>query len=207
MSKSLGNFFTVRDLLDQGVPGEVIRFVFLGTHSRNNMDWTEEKSQQAKETLKAWFRLTSGVESDPYGLTSVVPYLANDLNTPGVLHELRNLAQHDAAGQLKAAMEFIGLEASGDWWVPGSVSKEIDGFVSHVSWSGDLDPNVESRLSEISAALLRARIQAMKTKDFSSVDEMKAYLVAAGVEVRMSKEGVELTPSPNFDPTKLEGLV
>ncbi|EAQ01222.1 cysteinyl-tRNA synthetase [Pseudooceanicola batsensis HTCC2597] len=207
MSKSLGNFFTVRDLLDQGVPGEVIRFVFLGTHYRNNMDWTEEKSQQAKETLKAWFRLTSGVESDPYGLTSVVPYLANDLNTPGVLHELRNLAQHDAAGQLKAAMEFIGLEASGDWWVPGSVSKEIDGFVSHVSWSGDLDPNVESRLSEISAALLRARIQAMKTKDFSSVDEMKAYLVAAGVEVRMSKEGVELTPSPNFDPTKLEGLV
>ncbi|MGA1180027.1 MAG: cysteine--tRNA ligase, partial [Marivivens sp.] len=40
MSKSLGNFFTVRDLLDQGVPGEVIRFVMLGTHYGKPMDWT-----------------------------------------------------------------------------------------------------------------------------------------------------------------------
>jgi cysteinyl-tRNA synthetase len=40
MSKSLGNFFTVRDLLDQGVPGEVIRFVMLSTHYSKPMDWT-----------------------------------------------------------------------------------------------------------------------------------------------------------------------
>ncbi|WP_295314142.1 cysteine--tRNA ligase, partial [Roseobacter sp.] len=43
MSKSLGNFFTVRDLLEQGVPGEVIRFVMLSTHYRKPMDWTEKK--------------------------------------------------------------------------------------------------------------------------------------------------------------------
>ncbi|MBE0455566.1 MAG: cysteine--tRNA ligase, partial [Roseovarius sp.] len=47
MSKSLGNFFTVRDLLDQGVPGEVIRFVFLSTHYRKSMDWTAEKAREA----------------------------------------------------------------------------------------------------------------------------------------------------------------
>ena len=47
MSKSLGNFFTVRDLLDQGVPGEVIRFVFLSTHYRKPMDWTEKKRDVA----------------------------------------------------------------------------------------------------------------------------------------------------------------
>ena len=41
MSKSLGNFFTVRDLLDRGVSGEVIRFVLLSTHYRQPMDWTE----------------------------------------------------------------------------------------------------------------------------------------------------------------------
>ena len=40
MSKSLGNFFTVRDLLDQGIPGEVIRFVLLSTHYRQPMDCT-----------------------------------------------------------------------------------------------------------------------------------------------------------------------
>ena len=51
MSKSLGNFFTVRDLLDQGVPGEVIRFVMLSTHYRKPMDWTEKKRDEAKGHL------------------------------------------------------------------------------------------------------------------------------------------------------------
>ncbi len=43
MSKSLGNFFTVRDLLDQGWPGEVIRFVYLQTHYSKPMDWTADE--------------------------------------------------------------------------------------------------------------------------------------------------------------------
>ena len=47
MSKSLGNFFTVRDLIDKGIPGEVIRFVFLSTHYRKPMDWTLDKANQA----------------------------------------------------------------------------------------------------------------------------------------------------------------
>ena len=46
----------------------------------------------------------------------------------------------------------------------------------------------------------------METKDFSDVDAMKAALVAAGVEVRMSKAGVELVPGAGFDAAKLEGL-
>ena len=48
MSKSLGNFFTVRDLLDQGVPGEVIRFVLLSTHYRQPMDWTERRVDRGR---------------------------------------------------------------------------------------------------------------------------------------------------------------
>src|SRR6056297_1502422 len=55
MSKSLGNFFTVRDLLDQGVPGEVIRFVFLSTHYRKPMDWTAEKAREANSVLGKWY--------------------------------------------------------------------------------------------------------------------------------------------------------
>ena len=51
MSKSLGNFFTVRDLLDKGVPGEVIRFVLLSTHYRQPMDFTEAKVDEAKRVL------------------------------------------------------------------------------------------------------------------------------------------------------------
>ncbi|MEO2106527.1 MAG: cysteine--tRNA ligase, partial [Actinomycetota bacterium] len=47
---------------------------------------------------------------------------------------------------------------------------------------------------------------AMQTKDFTEVDRLKAALTAAGVEVRMSKQGVELLPGPDFDPDKLDGL-
>ena len=67
MSKSLGNFFTVRDLLEghEGqlpVPGEVIRFVFLSTHYRKPMDWTEKKAKEAQATLSNWRRLAEGAE-------------------------------------------------------------------------------------------------------------------------------------------------
>ncbi|WP_288961047.1 cysteine--tRNA ligase, partial [uncultured Sulfitobacter sp.] len=62
MSKSLGNFFTVRDLLDQGVPGEVIRFVMLSTHYRKPMDWTEKKRDEATKTLTKWMDLTRDLE-------------------------------------------------------------------------------------------------------------------------------------------------
>jgi cysteinyl-tRNA synthetase len=66
MSKSLGNFFTVRDLLDQGVPGEVIRFVMLSTHYSKPMDWTEKKREEAEKTLRRWRLLVDGIEpSEP----------------------------------------------------------------------------------------------------------------------------------------------
>ena len=56
MSKSLGNFVTVHELLEQGIPGEVIRLALLSTHYRDPMDWTEERLRQAKQTLTRWHR-------------------------------------------------------------------------------------------------------------------------------------------------------
>ena len=68
------------------------------------------------------------------------------------------------------------------------------------AWVADVD------LSAFADRLAAARAAAMESKDFSGVDAMKAALVAAGVEVRMSKAGVELVPGPGFDPGKLEAL-
>ena len=91
MSKSLGNFFTVRDLLDQSVPGEVIRMVFLGTHYGKPMDWTEKKRAEAEATLRKWRGLVTGVEPGEVSEV-VVKALADDLNTAGALAELHRLA-------------------------------------------------------------------------------------------------------------------
>jgi cysteinyl-tRNA synthetase len=184
MSKSLGNFFTVRDLLDQGIPGEVIRFVFLMTHYRSPMDWTAEKARQAEGTLRKWRAATASVEpSTP--LAGVVEALADDLNTAGALAAL-----HAAAG----AGEWAGVKASAD--LLGLLTDPIGGWAAapHV----DLSAQVE-RLSALRSA-------AMVSKDFSAVDALKSALTSAGVEVRMSKAGVELVPGANFDPAKLEAL-
>ena len=91
MSKSLGNFFTVRDLLDQGYPGEVIRMVYLGTHYSKPMDWTAEKAAQAKATLMKWREIAAGAgQGTPSD--AVVAALADDLNTAGAIAELHALA-------------------------------------------------------------------------------------------------------------------
>ncbi|MEM6759646.1 MAG: cysteine--tRNA ligase [Pseudomonadota bacterium] len=185
MSKSLGNFFTVRDLLDQGVPGEVIRFVFLSTHYRKPMDWTETKRQQAEKTLKKWYaQAMQGVgRGDPH--VAVVKALSDDLNTAGAIAELHQLSLADDVATLRHSLQFLGLmgDEAPEWAVP----KAFD-FIEYVE-------------------LLRtARETAMATKDFSEVDRLKASLVAAGVEVRMSKDGIDLVPGADFDPVKLESL-
>ena len=183
MSKSLGNFFTVRDLLDHGVPGEVIRFVFLSTHYAKPMDWTERKAEDASKTLRKWRALTSGVAPAATPAPEVIGALCDDVNTAGAIAVLHKLAgAGDAAGLLASAR------------VMGLLTEELGGW-DHAD------------LSVYETALSDARADAMATKNFAEVDRIKSALLAAGVEVRMSKEGVSLSAGVGFDPTKLEGVV
>src|SRR4029078_12110903 len=59
MSKSLGNFVTVHELLEQDIPGEAIRLALLSTHYRDPLDWTDDKLAQAKAKLDRWYRALS----------------------------------------------------------------------------------------------------------------------------------------------------
>jgi cysteinyl-tRNA synthetase len=202
MSKSLGNFFTVRDLLDQGVPGEVIRFVFLSTHYRKPMDWTAEKAREAQKKLDYLYSLVGDEPFDERWPVNqrIVDALSNDLNTSLALTELLNQAasvrhrndpdadseDQAAAAELKRNAALLGLlqTTEREWKSDKS--------------SFDFTP-LADRLSEL-------REDAKATKDFSAVDAMKTALTEAGVEVRMSKAGVELVPGTGFDAAKLKGL-
>jgi cysteinyl-tRNA synthetase len=183
MSKSLGNFFTVRDLLDKGVPGEVIRFVFLSTHYGKPMDWTERKAEDAAKTLRKWRALTAGVEPTATATPEVIATLCDDVNTAGAIATLHKLAGAGDAAGLLASARLMGL-----------LTEDLGGW-----------DNVD--LSVYETALTEARATAMATKDFADVDRLKTALLAAGVEVRMSKEGVSLSAGTGFDPAALEGLV
>lgn len=183
MSKSLGNFFTVRDLLDQGVPGEVIRFVMLSTHYRKPMDWTAEKAREAEATLRKWRGMVADVEAVDVPET-VVAALADDLNTAGAISELHRLAAAGEAPALKAGAAVLGL-----------LTDALSGWEA-----------VSVDLSALADRLSAARAEAMQSKDFSEVDRMKQALIEAGIEVRMSKAGVDLVPGAGFDAAKLEAL-
>ena len=185
MSKSLGNFFTVRDLLDQGYPGEVVRFVFLQTHYRKPMDWNEKKAKEAEATLRKWRALTEGVEPSATAAAAVLEALSDDLNTAGAITEMHKMASKGDAAGLLAAANLLGL-----------LTPEMGAWAE--------GPDVD--LSAFESQLFAARQAAMESKDFSEVDRLKAAFADAGLEVRMSKTGVELVPGPNCDAAKLDAL-
>ena len=182
MSKSLGNFFTVRDLLDQGIAGEVIRFVFLSTHYGKPMDWTEAKAREAENTLRKWRKIC--IDVDPSEINQdVLNSLGDDLNTAGAIAHLHVIAGRGDAGMLKATAQLLGLlgDSMGDW------AKSID-------------------LSKWERMLSHARAKAMETKDFSEVDRLKSAFVSSGLDVRMSKTDVELVAKAGFQVDHLDGL-
>jgi len=185
MSKSLGNFFTVHDLLEQGVPGEVIRFVFLSTHYRKPMDWTAKKAEEAAATLRKWYAQADRALDNSKPYIGVIQALADDLNTSQAIAAIHQLSHGDDLPSLRASLKLLGL-------------------------MGETTPNWASRpdvdLSKLEQQLYSIRETAMQTKDFSEVDRLKSALIDAGVEVRMSKAGVELIAGSNFDPSKLEAL-
>jgi len=221
MSKSLGNFFTVRDLLDghdgmPGVPGEVIRFVFLSTHYRKPMDWTAEKAEQAKKTL---VKIASFLARDPLTKpwnfrnapinppSEFIDALSNDLNTSLALSLIVKYLKAERENDLISALVLLGFDP--DKLVlkfspfQSCASADELGQGSKILTYGDVNIDISPYANHLSDL----RAIAMETKDFAPVDALKAALLNAGVEVRMSMTGVELEPGPNFDPAKLEGLL
>jgi cysteinyl-tRNA synthetase len=176
MSKSLGNFFTIREVLAEW-PGEAIRLAMLQTHYRQPINWTSTGLAEAKRTLDHWYQLAG--DAQPGMLCAdVVDALADDLNTPKALaafHELRSEAAKGSAGAaacLKASAQVLGLlqHSAADWaaWRPADVA--ID------------DARVERLIGERNAA--------RKAKDFKEADRIRDELAGMGVELEDKKGGI-----------------
>ena len=186
MSKSLGNFFTVRDLLDQGVAGEVIRFVMLSTHYRKPMDWTEAKAVEAEKTLRKWYDLTFNVEAGQLP-KAFLDALSSDLNTAGAISEMHKL---NSPSELKACGEFLGVltDDMSDWVNDGQdiphpeVYRLVDQFIAE-------------------------REKAKRMKNYQRSDEIRDTLANIGVHLQDSKDGTTwMMNSDRFDIEKLRLL-
>ena len=169
MSKSLGNFFSVRDLLNQGIPGEVIRFVLLSTHYSKPMDWTQKKANEATATLRKWHGLVADIIPGKLDVV-VLERVANDINTPGALARLHELAKNGDVAGLLAGAEFLGLLGQdSDWWRPQVVPSVIMQQIQN---------------------LVEARTVAKADRDFAKADEIRDKLSAAGIEIIDKPNGI-----------------
>lgn len=171
MSKSLGNFFTVRDLLDQGIPGEVIRYVFLMTHYRSPMDWTAEKAAEALELLRKWRFATNDLlpsSVDPIAVEA----LSNDLDTPGVIARLHTLYDDGRFSELKATAQLLGL------------------MLPELRWVGKFELN--ARVAERLDAVWKAYQLSKANKNFSIIDRIKFELEQNAIKLKFEKDRVQI---------------
>jgi cysteinyl-tRNA synthetase len=186
MSKSLGNFFTIRDVLAQA-PGEAIRFYLLGTHYRQPLDWTRDGLQGARQTVDRFYlalrRLAGIVPADAPPSNALIAALEDDLNTPQAIAELHGLlarlnkandpaSQAAFKGELLAAGKLLGLfqAAPEDWfaWTPPS-SASLD------------EATIRERID--------ARNAARKAKNFAAADRIRDELKAQGVLIEDGAQG------------------
>jgi cysteinyl-tRNA synthetase len=175
MSKSLGNFVTIHDLLQEW-PGEAIRLAMLTTHYRQPTNWTEKGLVEARRTLDHWQELTAEAPGGSPLCADVLEALEDDLNTPkafAALHELRSEAAKGAkpaAACLKASARLMGLLQTSPeaWhaWRPASV--QVD----------------DARVAELVAARLAAR----KAKDFAKGDRIRDELAGMGIALKDGKD-------------------
>jgi cysteinyl-tRNA synthetase len=186
MSKSLGNFFTVRDLLDQGVAGEVIRAVMLGTHYRKPMDWTEKKRVEAEGALRRWRSSTANIDAGPPD-AAILAALGDDLNTPDAMTHVYRLSKVGDLAGLKGSAQMLGL-----------LSDEMGGWDT-----AGIHQSEREKIEQIESWLIAARNTAKLNNDYAAIDWLKSQAHDAGLEVRMSKDSVEVAPKANFDSEKL----
>jgi cysteinyl-tRNA synthetase len=172
MSKSLGNFFTVRDLLAKA-PGEAIRLMLLKTHYRAPLDFTEETLVQAKTELDRFYKAlqmtgTHAASPDDPPPQEVLDALSDDLNTPQAITELHQLANRvfhamrdekpipQVEPAMLAAGQVLGiLRHDPDEWFEGPISAEMR-------------VKIQTLVNEMDAA--------RRAKDYEKADEARETL-------------------------------
>jgi cysteinyl-tRNA synthetase len=175
MSKSLGNFVTIHELLKDW-PGEVVRFAMLQTHYRQPINWTIAGLRETQKSLDQWYGLTADVQPG-YLCADALDALLDDLNTPkafAALHELRGEAvkgAKPAAACLKASAQLIGLL-----------------HMPATAWAAFRPASLVIDESKI-VILIDARIAARKAKNFTEADRIRDELAAMGVVLKDSKDG------------------
>jgi len=192
MSKSLGNFVTIRELRDR-YDGEVLRYALISAQYRSSLSWSADLIAQAQASLDRLYQSLldtvgdEGLTSNDYALNrkeapqSVVKALCDDLNTPEALS-----AMHAIAGALNRSNDIkearrLRRQLLAGGWLLGLLGRQAEEYF-HATGLGTLD---EARIE----AMITEREEARANKDWAAADRIRDELTAAGIELEDSRDG------------------
>ena len=176
MSKSTGNFTTVRELLDKGIDGEVIRLALLTSHYRKPLDWTDKLLSDSKKIVDSFYRIEGFEEiSMPENYQpATIDALKDDLNMSQALSFLyNNIAHYNKTKDATAAERVIR-----DLRFLGFLNKTADEYF------GRKDENAEI------LKLIAQRKSAKENKDYQKSDQIRQQLLDMGVIIEDKPGGL-----------------
>lgn len=169
MSKSLGNFITVHDLLEKGVKGEVIRLAFLSTKYNEPLDWTDKLLSDAQKALDSWYRATANVSDEGELPQEFLDALADDMNVPkaiSLMHTCKDSYVLLAMGRMLGL-----LQSDAESWFKGEAGSDEAASIE---------------------AQIEARKAAKAAKNWAEADRIREALKDAGILLEDKPDGTTL---------------
>tara|TARA_Y100001970_G_C13962654_1_gene713964 strand:- start:122 stop:886 length:765 start_codon:yes stop_codon:yes gene_type:complete len=193
MSKSLGNFYTIRDLIDKGFSPEAIRYTLISTHYRQKLNFTLEKLKSSQKSINKIKELkrrtflidqscTSGEDFDKDSSEMIRNFsncLENDLNISGALGEV-----FIWANKIFKYLDENNISASGR----ANILKSLDMIDKVLGFIG-ADHSSTAQHDEKIQSLLKKRKEARKSKDWSLADKIRQEIDELGYIVEDTNEG------------------
>jgi cysteinyl-tRNA synthetase len=182
MSKSLGNFVTIHELLTTTNFGgkswspEALRLAMIRTHYRQPIDWTARSLEEAEQILERWSDLVNDVDAHDVA-PELLDSLTDDLNTPLAFANLMRISRSSEPSVLAGSLKLLGFNLGRNSTYKSPRRKAIELAFAQV----DFKDKVEG--------LIAARSAARKAKDFKESDRIRDELLGMGVVLKDSKDG------------------
>lgn len=215
MSKSLGNFFTIREIFQQSewpdtVTGEMMRYFLLSTHYRSPLDFSDQSLKEAKSALNGFYDLFERLnesapahgaadqllqEATARARTAFVAAMEDDLNTPNALAALQTLRGEAnkalEAGLSGAMRQMVRQEFRALGVVLGLLQTDTWRFKGQGPQraSGEAESTAKTLSDEEIADKLAARLTAKKTKNYTLADQLRAELASHGITIEDRPDG------------------